>query len=108
MVKVWDVRTFLCMQTFNIPIDELNSFCLNYSTNPTVNIKKRVVCAFKKLYYYEYDEPKDQLLTDEKVCLKIIFNRTLYCFITLHPDCLKIWSSKDGTLQSVYRGLSAF
>ena len=51
MVKVWDVRTFLCMQTFNVPTDELSTFCLTYSTNPAFNIKKRIVTAFKKMYY---------------------------------------------------------
>lgn len=55
MVKVWDVRTFLCMQTFNVPADELSTFCLTYSTNPSFNIKKRIVTAFKKMHYFEYD-----------------------------------------------------
>lgn len=26
MVKIWDVRNFLCMQTINVPTEELNSF----------------------------------------------------------------------------------
>lgn len=70
-------------------------------------MKKRIACASKKLYFYEYDEPKDQFLTDEKICLNIIFNETLLVFITLHADSLKIWSAKDGRLESVYRGLSS-
>ena len=49
----------------------------------------------------------DQLLTDEKICVKVLFNATLLVFITLHADSLKIWSAKDGRLESVYRGLSS-
>ena len=58
------------------------------------------------MHYFEYDEPKDQLLTDEKPCLCIVFNMTLMCFITMHSDCLKIWDAKTGKLASVYRGLT--
>jgi WD40 repeat protein len=107
MVKVWDVRNFLCMQTFNVPAEEVNSFCLTYSTTAGQSMKKRIVCASKKMYFYESDEPKDQFLTDEKISLKVIFNETLLVFITLHADCLKVWSAKDGRLDSVYRALSS-
>ena len=55
MVKVWDVRNFLCMQTFNVPAEEVNAFCLTYSTNAGQAMKKRIVCASKKLAFYEYD-----------------------------------------------------
>ncbi len=106
MVKVWDVRNFLCVQTFNAPVEELSSFCLTYSTIPSQPMKKRIICGGKKMHYFEYDEPKDQLLTDEKPCIHVVFNMTLLCFITLHTDCLKVWDAKTGKLSSVYRGLT--
>lgn len=107
MVKVWDVRNFLCVQTFNAPLDELAAFSLTYSSNGSQSMKKRIICGGKKLSYFEYDEPKDQLLTDEKPCLQVIFNATLLCITTLHPDSLKVWDAKTGKLISVYRGLSS-
>lgn len=63
---MWDVRNFMCMQTFNVPVDEVNSFCMTYP-------KKRIVAAERYLHFYDYDEPKDQFLTDESVCLKVFF-----------------------------------
>jgi hypothetical protein len=69
-------------------------------------MKKRIVCGGKKLFFYEYDEPKDQYLTDEKYCIKILFNSEFLCFITMHSDCLKVWDAKTGKLNSVYRGLN--
>ncbi len=37
----------------NVPTEELNSFAVTrYS-------KKRIIIAARRLYYYEYDEPKD-------------------------------------------------
>ncbi|KAL4445040.1 hypothetical protein ABPG74_018768 [Tetrahymena malaccensis] len=100
MVKIWDVRNFLCMQTINVPTDELNSFVV------TSNQKKRIIFGARRLYYYEYDEPKDQMLTDEKMCLRVLYNSVLLCLITLHPDCIKVWDIRTGKLQSVYRELS--
>ena len=52
----------MCMQTFNVPVDEVAGFCMTYP-------KKRIVVAERYLHFYDYDEPKDQLLTDESVCL---------------------------------------
>lgn len=100
MVKIWDVRNFLCMQTFNVPTDELNTFVLTSSQ------KKRIVFGSRRLYYYEYDEPKDQKLTDEKMCLRVLYNDVMLCFITLHPDCIKVWDCRNGKLNSVFRELS--
>jgi WD40 repeat protein len=99
MVKVWDVRNFLCMQTFNVPVEELNAFTLTFP-------KKRIVTGARNLLFYDYDEPKDQLLTDEKVCMKVIYNDILLSFITLHPDSVKIWDARNGKLVSVHRELS--
>ena len=52
MVKVWDVRNFLCVQTFNAPVEELNSFALTYSKMGSEPMKKRIVCASKKLHFF--------------------------------------------------------
>lgn len=52
MVKIWDVRNFLCMQTFNVPSEEVNAFCLTYSTTIGQSMKKRIICASKKMFFY--------------------------------------------------------
>lgn len=68
-------------------------------------MKKRIICGGKRLNYFEYDEPKDQLLTDEKPCIKVLFNPTLLCIVTLHPDSVKVWDVRNGKLMNVYRGI---
>ena len=55
MVKIWDVRNFLCVQTFNAPLSELSSFCLTYSSIGGQSMKKRIICGGKRLHYFEYD-----------------------------------------------------
>ena len=101
MVKIWDVRNFENKQSFTCTLDELNAFAITYK-----NTKKRIVVGSRHLSFFEYDEPKDQLLTDEKMCLRVLFNSVMLCFITLHPDSLKVWDAKTGKLISVHRELS--
>jgi len=99
MVKIWDARTMLCMQTFNSPTNEINSFCVTYPI-------KRIVLGAKTMMFYDYDEPKHDFLADEKMCLKIIYNDTLYSFITLHPDNVKIWDARSGEIVCAHRDLT--
>jgi len=99
MVKVWDIRNFMEVQTFNVPCDELNTFC---TTHP----KKRIIVGARNLQVYEYDEPKDQYLTDEKLCQKIIFNKVMFMFITLHPNSIKLWDATNGKLLKTHTEIS--
>lgn len=101
MVKIWDVRNFENKQSFTCTLEELNSFAITYK-----GTKKRIIVGSRHLNFYEYDEPKDQLLTDEKMCLRVLFNSVILCFITLHPDSVKVWDAKTGKLISVHRELS--
>ena len=88
----------MCMQTFNVPVNEATSFCLTYP-------KKRIVVAQHMLHFYDYDEPKDQYLTDESPCLKVLYSEEHFQFITLHPFQIKIWNHL-GELIRVHRDLS--
>jgi hypothetical protein len=40
------------MQTFNVPVEEVNSFIMTYP-------KKRIIVAERHLHFFDYDEPKD-------------------------------------------------
>lgn len=100
MVKIWDIRNFLCVQTLNVNCDELNTFTV--TTNP----KKRIITGARNLQFYEYDEPKDQYLANEKGCLRVLYNHVMFAFVTLHPDCIKIWDARNGKLMNMYRDIS--
>lgn len=89
----------LCNQSFNSTSEELHSFCV---THP----KKRIVLGAKNLIFYDYDEPKDQNLSDEKICIKVIYNETLFMFVTLHSDSVKIWDARNGELKATHRQLT--
>ena len=99
MFRVWDVRTFTTVQTFNCPLNEINTFAV---TSPP----KRIVAGGRKLWFYDYDEPTDNHLADDQACLAVLYNPVFYSFITAHPKCIKIWDATTGALQSVFRDLS--
>ena len=99
MVKIWDARTMQCTQTFNASAQEINSFCVTYPT-------KRVILGAKNMIFYDYDEPRHEYLSDEKMCIRIIYNETLFSFITLHPDNVKVWDARTGEIKSAHRDLT--
>jgi WD40 repeat protein len=99
MFKVWDVRTFTPVQTFNCPLNEINCFAV---TTPP----KRIVAGGRKLIFYDYDEPTDNHLADDQACLSVLYNPVFYTFITAHPKCIKTWDATTGALQSVFRDLT--
>ncbi len=99
MVRVWDVRTFGTVQTFNVPLNEVHS--LEVLPNP-----KTIVVSGKRLLFYEYDEPTDINLADDESCLRILYNEVFFTFITAHPKSVKIWDAATGRLQSVFRELT--
>lgn len=99
MFRVWDVRTFTTIQTFNCPLNEINCYALTWPP-------KRIVAGGRRLVFYDYDEPTDHHLADDQHCLCVLYNPVFYTFITAHPKCIKVWDACTGKLQSVFRELS--
>jgi len=58
MFRIWDVRTFTTVQTFNCPLNEVNCFAV---TSPP----KRIVAGGRKLIFYDYNEPTNNHLADD-------------------------------------------
>ena len=99
MFKIWDIRTFTCIQSFNAPVAELNSFAVTYP-------EKKIIAGAKRLYQYTYEEPKDQNKVDEGIPLMCLYNSLYNTFITAHPSCIKIWNCLNGKLVRVFRNLT--
>lgn len=99
MFRVWDVRTFTTIQTFNCPLNEINWYAVTYPP-------KRIVAGGRRLIFYDYDEPTDHHLADDQQWLWVLYNPIFYTFITAHPKCIKVWDACTGKLQSVFREIS--
>jgi WD40 repeat protein len=99
MFRIWDIRTFTTVQTFNCPLNEISCFAVTYPP-------KRIIAGGRRLVFYDYDEPTDHHLADDQACLCVLYNSTFYTFVTAHPKCIKVWDAQTGELQSVFRDLS--
>ena len=100
MFRIWDIRTFTTVQTFNCPLNEISCFAVTYPP-------KRIVAGGRRLVFYDYDEPTDHHLADDQACLCVLYNPVFYTFITAHPKCVKVWDAATGELQSVFRDLTS-
>jgi hypothetical protein len=100
MFRVWDVRTFTTIQTFNCPgLNEIN--CLAVTQPP-----KRIIAGGRSLVFYDYNEPTGHNLADDEAAICVLYNPVFYTFITAHAKCIKVWDAVNGSLQSVFRDLT--
>ena len=99
MFRVWDARTFTTIQTFNCPLNEINCFAV---TQPP----KRIIAGGRSMKFYDYDEPTDNHLADNRACSCVLYNPIFYTWITCHPTCIKVWDASNGALISVFRDIS--
>lgn len=104
MFKVWDVRTFRVIQTFNCPMNEINAFSLTWGDQGK---NKRIIAGGRRLQFFDYDEPTDHHLADDQACISVLYNPVFYTFITAHPKCIKVWDATTGALLSVFRDLTS-
>jgi WD40 repeat protein len=58
MFRIWDIRTFTTVQTFNCPLNEISCFAVTYPP-------KRIIAGGRRLVFYDYDEPTDHHLADD-------------------------------------------
>lgn len=100
MFRVWDLRTYSTIQTFNCPgLNEIN--CMAVTQPP-----KRIIAGGRKLVFYDYNEPTGHNLADEDACIAVLYNPVFYTFITAHAKCIKVWDATNGSLQSIFRDLT--
>ena len=97
--RIWDVRTFTTVQSFNCPLNEIQ--CMAITQPP-----KRVIAGGRRLVFYDYNEPTGHNLADDEPCICLLYNPVFYTFITAHPKCIKVWNASNGSLLSVFRGIT--
>jgi len=125
MFKVWDIRTFTCMQTFMMS-DEMNPSASGSSSGSSsgsrmsgsstqmstkmntfcsVNRHKNLICGSRKLHMIEYEKLEHPELTDDTPVFACFYNPILLNFITASSEEVKIWDL-NGSLLRRYRNIS--
>jgi WD40 repeat protein len=109
VIKVWDVRTFGCVQTLHIE-DGKGARVSRISSIAQVHPHKRIISASAKLHVHDslfsasHHEP---LIADFEPSSVALFNTYCPSFITASGCKLKFWASEDGSLQRVHSAVSA-
>jgi len=107
MFKVWDIRTFTCMQTFMMS-EEMNPATSKMSTFCASNRAKNLICGSRKLHIVEYEKLEHPELTDDTPVFKACFNATLLNFITASSEEVKIWDIEGRLLRRFVKKLFHF
>ncbi|PRP89527.1 hypothetical protein PROFUN_00791 [Planoprotostelium fungivorum] len=98
--KLWDVRTFECMQTFesSAGLSGLTSFTC-------VKEHNQVVAAGNRVVSFEYNRPGVAWLTMDVPIVKATYNSTTATILTAGSDSVKIWDVYTGKMLRTYSGL---
>eukprot|EP00753_Platysulcus_tardus_P010665 PLAT2945.1.p1 GENE.PLAT2945.1~~PLAT2945.1.p1 ORF type:complete len:1378 (-),score=547.64 PLAT2945.1:102-4235(-) len=107
--KVWDIRTFRCVQTFTNESDydrnvghrsiaHLNSF----TYMPSRDI---ILASARKLFLFDRKERPAPMQTAQLPVQALFYNACSLTFLTSHGDNVKIWDAESGRLLRVYRTL---
>jgi WD40 repeat protein len=99
-IKVWDIRNFSCMQTFNGEnVTSIQAFKAIYD-------HKCLVSGGRGFTVFDYEKLENPELTEDHPVFSAIYNPTSNTFITAAGSLVKVWDAKNGKLSRVYRGIT--
>jgi len=98
LIKVWDIRSFECIQTINVQENfESNKFNLSYMLSLWSH--KRLMVAGRQLLFFEYDKNLNPTLVDDSSPLACYYIAHSQEFITPIMNSIKIWNALNGTIK---------
>ena len=110
--KVWDLRTFQCMQTFTDdsaegqPNEGLSGALTSFTTCHKGG-RARVVAATKRLHFFDQCDPTADAVSDDLPITCAVFNSVSLTVISAAGRSVKIWNALTGKVARVYRDLAA-
>lgn len=107
MIKIWDIRTFQCMQTMytenNLPKNDYKSFYL--SSFAYMPKRKQIVTAGKKMHIFEYERTQNPMCADDQPLFLALYNPIFFTFITAAGRNVKIWDALTGSISKVFKNI---
>jgi WD40 repeat protein len=109
MVKIWDVRTFNCVQTIytesNLPKNDYHSFYLNSFIY--MDKRKEIVTAGRRIHIYEFERTANPTLADDQPISICTYNPSTFTFLTVAGCDIKVWDALTGCIQKVFKDISS-
>ncbi|GMH62614.1 hypothetical protein TL16_g03514 [Triparma laevis f. inornata] len=122
--KIWDLRNFMCCQTFTSEHEQgdlndltgMSSFCHvklpagggEEYFNPEDNEEDyRIICETKRLFYFDQFRAKNEPVTDVLPITVALFNTVSLTILTVAGKNVKIWDAVMGNVKVEYNNLSS-
>eukprot|EP01028_Stygiella_incarcerata_P005929 TRINITY_DN2443_c0_g2_i3.p1 TRINITY_DN2443_c0_g2~~TRINITY_DN2443_c0_g2_i3.p1 ORF type:complete len:1053 (+),score=260.96 TRINITY_DN2443_c0_g2_i3:311-3160(+) len=113
-IKVWDIRNFQCVQTFNADGTLRAEYGSHKShrgrSGPQAVITtmtyseslKRIVACGKRMYAFDYESETNPLLAADRPIVEAMFNKETLSFITAAGCDVRLWNGQTGELIQMY------
>eukprot|EP00752_Nemacystus_decipiens_P016546 g14788.t1 len=118
VVKLWDIRTFHCVQTFqanhdgDMPRDKSSTSCFvhfkmpPFRSNQEQDEHRLVLARGKRLLPFDQYRCKTEAITDDFAVTCACFNHTSLTILTATEKTVKIWDAVGGILKGVFKGIT--
>ena len=108
IVKVWDLRTHKCLQTFDL-IDGAEPSCSPQALEiyPIGKNRSRLAIGTKRLSFFDQEPPIEGEEEDDLPLGACFFNEELLSIVTAAGRTIKIWDAVTGKVKQTYRKVVA-
>ncbi|CDW75345.1 ef hand family protein [Stylonychia lemnae] len=100
--KVWDIRTFECVQTINVQ-ENFEQYKFNLSYMLPIWQHKRLLIAGRQLLFFEYDKNQNPSLADDQAPLCCEYIHNTQEFYTPVLDSVKVWNALNGSIKHIFK-----
>lgn len=100
-VKVWDIRTLSCVQTFNLE-EKQSGFRFSLSDFIYLQQHQRLVFGGKNISFYDYDKNHNPYLVDDSLPLASYYTPNYHKILTPISNKVKVWNALTALPETLY------
>jgi len=109
MIKIWDIRTFQCLQTlYTENVSNSKHEFHNFTLNSFVYLDEpynHIVTSGRKICIYEYERTMHPNNADDQTIVYAAYNPHTLSFLTTSGKDIKVWDALNGRINRVFQNL---
>eukprot|EP00755_Sulcionema_specki_P024229 Sspe_Gene.80783::Locus_51184_Transcript_1_1_Confidence_1.000_Length_3378::g.80783::m.80783 len=101
MVKIWDIRSFACVQTILPDHGEVS--CKEFTASAYIESTSSILMSGSRAtFLYKYDQTKSSTSTDDYSLVGATYNSEARLIVTVHRTSVKLWNEDTGVIESMF------